>query len=134
MSRPMRLLVRALPSTGRRRAMSRPMRLLVRALFPQGGGALMSRPMRLLTRASRSTERRRVPVPADETAGAGLASTVEIAPPLTLACIGLNLAPDPEKMRKNVQAQRDVIRKNFTEKWQHFLFVALSLYNMHCRI
>ena len=53
-------------------------------------------------------------VPADETAGAGLSSTVETAPPLTLVCTGLNLAPDPEKVRNNIQAQRDFIRKNFT--------------------
>ncbi len=47
---------------------------------------------RFSCRRSHSTAWRRAPVPADETAGAGLSSTVETAPPLTLACTGLNLA------------------------------------------
>ena len=78
---------------------------------------------------------------ADETVGAGLASTAEgsvpmvpltgaekaerlsktqtaisTAPPSKRASTGLNLAPYPQKTQKNVQAQRDFIRKNFTEQ------------------
>ena len=59
----------------------------------------------------RSTWRRRAPVPADETAGAGLASTVEGRVPMVtgaepvyqgclLQCTNLKLAADQEKMRK----------------------------------
>ena len=60
--------------------------------------------------------RRHASVPADETAGAGLASTAKTALPLNIACTGLTLAPDTEKMRKNVQAQHNFIRKHFTGK------------------
>ena len=82
-----------------------------------------------------------VPKSADEIVGAGLASTAEgsvpmvpltgaekaerlsntkmadsTAPSSKRASTGLNLAPHPQKTQKNVQGQRDFIRKNFTEQ------------------